>query len=427
MIGQRGLLEEEIGSIPAVLADIAHTLSSIDEWRGRVSDSMALLCGLLPGSTALLGAQIKGWELLRHQDQADSEELERLILRHYEILTGDEAPSIIARNTPGGGAHPAAREADGASASFLSMPVIGADKVVGILHVRSDERNAYSIEDISLVSVVASQIGSYITNVMAYESEQQARREIERLRIDAERNVHMLRQALLPAEPTIGEGYDVASAYVPGLQGQEIGGDFYDVFPTEDGKVCVFIGDVSGKGIPAASMAAATRSTLRAFAHELGTAGEVLTHTNRVLAKHQAGQGLFVTAFLVILDPVEGCLGYCGAGHPPAALYSGGEVEMLTFGYPPLGTSDSFKYEEAHTCLKPGDKLILYTDGITEARDGHEMFETEGVVRVVREHGEESADDVVGQILAAATGWAKGRITDDIAVVVIGRRRKSES
>lgn len=421
MIRTQRLGDQATESVPAVLADIAHELSTIRNWRDRVRDSLSLLCDLLPDTGVLLGVETDRWEFFWCSGIAGNvDEIEKLLLQHYKILTGEEAPVFVGRLMSTEGSHDAVREIEGTACSFLSMPVMGVDRVIGVLHVRSRRPDAYSVDDVRLASVVASQIGSYLTNVLAYEREQKARMEIERLQIEAERNVHLLQQALLPAEPTVGKGYDIASVYLPGYKGQ-IGGDFYDVFSTEEGNICIFIGDVSGKGIPAASMAAATRSTVRAFAYDLPSAGDVLTHANAVLSRYQSELGLFVTVFLIIMDPKTGCMRYCGAGHPPAAVYRKGEIELLTFGHPPLDTTSDFEFGEEWTCLEPGDKLVLYTDGISEARKHGEMFGLEGVIDSIRRHGMKSSDDLVGEILSDASSWANDHLTDDVAIVVLGR------
>ncbi|MHB1001491.1 MAG: PAS domain-containing protein, partial [Armatimonadota bacterium] len=117
-----------------------------------------------------------------------------------------------------------------------------------------------------------------------------------------EHQVHLLQRALIPAKPQIIEGYSVASAYIPAYEGTEIGGDFIDVFQTEDNKVGILIGDVSGKGIESAALAATTRSTIRAFAYDSSAPGDALSHANSLLTAQQVDYMQFVTAFLVILD-----------------------------------------------------------------------------------------------------------------------------
>lgn len=234
-----------------------------------------------------------------------------------------------------------------------------------------------------------------------------------------------LQRALLPPEPEVGPGYSVGHVYVPAFAGREVGGDFYDVFRTESGCVGIVMGDVSGKGIEAASVASATRATLRAFAYDLSYAGEAMTHANAVMCAQQpaSGFGFFVTAFLAILHPDSGDISYANAGHPPGVVRRGGdgEIELLAYGSPPIGLIPGYRFTEGTARLAPGDRLVLYTDGLSEARSEWEMFEVEGIERVLREHGAEPPQELVAALLSAAMEWADGRVRDDTAIVVLGR------
>lgn len=230
----------------------------------------------------------------------------------------------------------------------------------------------------------------------------------------------ILQRALLPAKPAIGPGYRLGSAYVPAFAGQEIGGDFYDVFRNEEGKVGILIGDVSGKGIEAASLGAATRNTLRAFAYEMPSPAEALSHANRLIARQQTGH--FVTLFLAVLDPATGEFRYSNAGHPPAIVYRrNGDIETLSFGDIPIGFMEKYDYRETPCRLELGDKIILYTDGVTEARHDADLFGLEGIQRVLLENPEEDPEGLVGRILSAAGNWAQGQLADDTAIIVVER------
>lgn len=243
------------------------------------------------------------------------------------------------------------------------------------------------------------------------------------LRDQLKRQVTLLQRALLPPAPRSVEGYAVASAYIPAYAGEEIGGDFYDLFRTVNGKIGVMIGDVSGKGIEAAALAATTRSTVRAFAYETSSCGRALGNANALLASQQFGAYEFVTAFLGLFDPETGDLCYCGAGHPPAMIHCpGGVVGLLNTGGAPLGVTDTGDFDEFCTRLDPGDKLIVYTDGVSEARRGSRLFGTEGIERVLEEHGGDSPEELVTKILDAAREWAEGMLRDDTAIVIIQRK-----
>lgn len=236
--------------------------------------------------------------------------------------------------------------------------------------------------------------------------------------------VYLLQRALLPTQPPRVEGYSFASAYIPAVAGQEVGGDFYDVLMTEDGMVGIMIGDVSGKGIEAAALAAVTRSTVNAFVYDSSVPGYALTLANSMLVSNQTNYYQFVTAFLVVLDSNTGNLSYSSAGHPPAMIYrENGQVEFLVAGNTPLGVIKTKEFVQGEAVLMPGDKLILYTDGITEARSGSNLFGMERLENTVIEHGGESADELVAGILNAASDWAHGNLRDDTAVLIVGREK----
>lgn len=237
--------------------------------------------------------------------------------------------------------------------------------------------------------------------------------------------VCLLQRALIPAKPPVIEGYLVASAYIPAFADQEIGGDFLDVFMTEAGKVGILIGDVSGKGIESAALAATTRSTVRAFAYDSSSPADAMTHANSLLSAHQMDYMQFVTTFLAVLDPVTGDISYCSAGHPPA-IVSGenGDTELLYTHNVPLGVFGGVSYEERLYTLRPGDRLVLYTDGITEAARDSDLFGTEGLERVISAYGRANPDELVGKVLDAVRDWARGRLRDDTAVLIVRREKR---
>jgi len=244
-----------------------------------------------------------------------------------------------------------------------------------------------------------------------------------RLRRALETQVSQLQRALVPEKPTIGGGYRIAAWYVPGQAGEEIGGDFYDVFETEDGKVGILIGDVSGKGIPAGALAAVTRSTLRAFAYDFSRAGEALTHTNSVLLAQHGEPDTFVTVFLAVLDLESGAIRYANAGHPASMIRHSdtGEIECLESRQPPFVVVEKQDYEEFNCQIRPGDKLLLYTDGVSEAHHGSEMLGVEGVEQILKEYGHVPPEELARRIFEAATERAAGEIADDVAIVIIER------
>lgn len=267
-------------------------------------------------------------------------------------------------------------------------------------------------------------IGVNVTERKRAENEVvKSREEIEKLLEVEQYFSRQLQKALLPEKPEIGAGYVVADVYTPAYAGREVGGDFYDVFATKDGKVGIVIGDVSGKGLESAALAAATRSTVRAFAYEMSSAGGALSHANPVLyVQRPEDQIIFVTVVLVILDPLTGDVTYSSAGHPPPAVRRvDGRVEFLSIGDPPISVTADHLFAEGRLRLEPGDKLLLYTDGISEARVGADMFGQEGIEEVLRLRGQLGPRDLAGELMAAASGHAKGHLKDDAAIIIIER------
>lgn len=248
------------------------------------------------------------------------------------------------------------------------------------------------------------------------------RRELEQA-LERERHFSLLLQrALLPDKPDAGPGYDVGAEYVPAFARHEIGGDFYDVFTVGQCRAAILIGDVSGKGLEAAALAAITRSTIHAYVHESASASEALTKANAVLYSRRADAFAFVTVFLVAVDLQTGEISYSGAGHPaPVLCRCNGGMERLRLGQMPLGVLETQDFEEHHDRFQPGDRLVLYTDGISEARRGVEMFDTAGIESVLRERCGLGAREVAKALLDAASEWAEGNLRDDAAVVVVQR------
>jgi serine phosphatase RsbU (regulator of sigma subunit) len=207
--------------------------------------------------------------------------------------------------------------------------------------------------------------------------------------------------------------------------GREVGGDFYDVIKSGDSRAGVLIGDVSGKGLESAALAATTRSTIHAFVHESQSPGEVLDRTNSVLRSQQRDFESFVTVLLVTINLSTGEIAYSSAGHPPGAILRvGGSVEFLSIGNLPLGIMDSIGYTQSAGRLDPGDKLVLYTDGISEARSRAGLFELEGIKELLSGHSSWTSEEVADKLIAAATDWADGKLRDDAGVVVVERQRK---
>ena len=194
----------------------------------------------------------------------------------------------------------------------------------------------------------------------------------ERERIEQELRVaRLIQHTLLPKSAPELEGHHIAVYYQPA---REVGGDFYDFLDLEDGRLGLIVGDVSGKGVPAAIVMAITRTMLRA-AYRLGSPGEILEQANNILYP-EIPPNMFVTCLAALLDSRSGRLHYANAGHdlPYLRHAEGGSEELRATGMP-LGLMPNMSYEQKEITLEPGESVLLYSDGLVEAHDPQrEMF-----------------------------------------------------
>ena len=230
--------------------------------------------------------------------------------------------------------------------------------------------------------------GSGLAELTQRRLEQEMR---EREHLEQELRVaRRIQQASLPMEVPTLEGWQISPYYQPA---REVGGDFYDFFELEDGRVGVVVGDATGKGVSAALVAAATSSMVRAVAQALGSSspGEVLAQVNETLVA-RIPSNMFVTCFYAVLDPESAGLRYANAGHdlPYLRGRSSNDAEELSARGMPLGLMPEMSYEEKETVIDAGDSVLFYSDGLVEAHDPqrHQMFGFPRLRALVAGHAE---------------------------------------
>ncbi len=234
-----------------------------------------------------------------------------------------------------------------------------------------------------------------------------------------------IQQASLPKEVPEVEGWQIASYYQPA---REVGGDFYDIFELDDGRLGLVAGDATGKGVAAALVMASARSMLRAVAQALGSSSpaDVLARVNDSLVTDILPPNMFVTCFYAILDPKSGALSYANAGHDLPYLHRNGEAEELRARGMPLGLMPGMGYEEKEITLQAGEAALFYSDGLVEAHDlKGEMFGFPRLRELVAEHGEETAleDFLLEELYSfVGEGWEQ---EDDITLVTLRRAAAS--
>lgn len=252
----------------------------------------------------------------------------------------------------------------------------------------------------------------------------------EKFRALAEENERLYRQQLEIAEslqaallsiPSQIGAIKLGHLYRSASEAARIGGDFYDVFEVKDGKVAVLIGDVAGRGTEAARTATLVKDMVHAFTHQSLRTNEVLKRTNMVLIEKNFRD--FVTLYLAILDKYTGHLRYSSAGHPETILKrASGEIQMLGCRSVPLGVYPDATWKPHAVDLNPNDVLLLYTDGVTEARNGDGSFGQKRLASLLKRRTiggrigvERLPQLVVDQVLA----FSEGELKDDVAVLAL--------
>lgn len=253
----------------------------------------------------------------------------------------------------------------------LVVPLITQGELIGWLGLgaRLSEQK-YSFDDKVLLSSLAIQVAPTV-RVAQLVAEQQAEA-IERERLDQELLVaSRIQTGLLPKKLPQFDGWHVSAFYQPA---REVGGDFYEFEYFEDGRLGIFVGDVTDKGIPAALVMATTRTLLKAAAGEFDSPGMVLARVNNLLVA-DIPDNMFVTCFYAILDPDAGKMVFSNAGHNLPYRLTKHEVMEIKAAGMPLGLMPDMEYDVHEMIIEPGDDMIFYTDGLVEAHNNdREMF-----------------------------------------------------
>jgi phosphoserine phosphatase RsbU/P len=256
--------------------------------------------------------------------------------------------------------------------------------------------------------------------VTTLRSEIQAGRE---RRIKAERDVRELEEArriqrtLLPAVLPQMEGVELAASWQPA---SGVGGDCFDAIRFSSHRLALSIADVVGKGIPAALLMSNLQAAVRAFATEAARPAELCERVNTILCGH-ISEGRFISFFYCVVDSELGSLTYANAGHfPPGLIKPDGTVIRLTNGGPVLGVLATGAYDSGTVAFGAGDRLILYTDGITEARsESDEEFGDERLLSLAVDHRACSAPALQARLVDAVATFTGRRFTDDATLIVL--------
>ena len=302
--------------------------------------------------------------------------------------------------------------------SEIALPLVNQGELIGLLTLEqrlNGER--YTHEDRRLLNTLAAQVAPALRVAQMVQEQKVQVREHERLAQEL-RTAHFIQQSLLPKEVPGFPGWQIEPYYQPA---REVGGDFYDFFPFDDGQLGLVIGDVSGKGVPAALVMANTHSMIRTAAQGAISPGKALTQVNELLCD-EIPPHMFVTCFYALLDISTGQLRYANAGHNLPYRRHCEEVHELRATGMPLGLMPGMLYEECEVTLSPGENVLFYTDGLTEAHNPQrEMFDRSRLSALLKTYP--GGLPLIGFLLKALSSFTgeHSEPEDDITMVELCR------
>jgi sigma-B regulation protein RsbU (phosphoserine phosphatase) len=300
--------------------------------------------------------------------------------------------------------------------SVLAVPLGVGAKVFGIIYADSPLAEGRFTEDhLKVLTTLASVAAIRVENARLTEEQ------MERERLEREQQVASeIQQRFLPASAPVVAGYELQGISFPCY---EIGGDYYDFIQRENGKLIVALGDVSGKGTAAALLMSSLHAAVHAQAETHSSLAKTIGAVNRYLVE-SIPANRFVTLFYAELDPRDGALVFLNAGHnPPLIVHASGTMEQLAAGGLPLGIMPNADFREGRTQLHPGDVLVIYSDGVSEAvNPGGEEFGPTRLYEVVARNLDASAGGIRDRIESALTKFCQGTpAADDITLVICKR------
>ncbi|MEX2264930.1 MAG: SpoIIE family protein phosphatase [Bryobacteraceae bacterium] len=300
--------------------------------------------------------------------------------------------------------------------SMMAVPLQTADRVIGLIYLDSPSVfREFTREDLNLITVMANVAAIRIDHQRLVEVEQAERLMERELQQAAE-----IQRGLLPAAAPVTPGLDLAGY---NAACRTVGGDYYDFLPFDDGRIAVLVADVSGKGMSAALLMSSLQARVQVLADEPDDLARMVTRLNRLISQN-CPSNRFITFFICLIDPRTGEIAYSNAGHnPPLLVRRDGRVDSLDkCGGPPLGILRSVTYERGLERMEPGDVLVLYSDGVTEASNPEgEEFGEKGLAAVFRGRNE-PAGNLIEDVIQAVADWTSNAPpADDITLAVIRR------
>jgi phosphoserine phosphatase RsbU/P len=298
--------------------------------------------------------------------------------------------------------------------SELVVPLVHKDKVVGVFDLESTALGAFTEEHVKVLTPLASQVAVAIENARLYE-------ELRSRDLLREREMKIaagVQHGLFPESCPRGKGWEASAHFRPA---RELGGDLYDFYEMEEGLLGLAVGDVAGKGVPAALYAAFASGTVRSRAFERHPPADLMARVNRTL-RRRGVEGLLCTLVYAQFDLRSKTVALASSGLPHPLRYRAAirRCDLVEIAGLPLGAFDGSTYEERTLALEPGDVFVFYTDGISEATAGGEDYGSGRLRRLIEAHADRPANDLGDRILDDFDAFMRGSDpSDDVTLVVM--------
>jgi serine phosphatase RsbU (regulator of sigma subunit) len=315
------------------------------------------------------------------------------------LLAGDEAARFIS-----------VLGLDQEVGSVLVVPMLHREQTAGFLSLHfQSAAESVSEAEIDFVRRLGTLLGLAFENSKLYATQKEI--------------ADTLQAALLTAPRRI-PGVEFGHLYRSASTSAAVGGDFFDVFELDGDRAGVLVGDVSGKGVEAATLTALVKNTIRTLSYEHTSPAVVMDKANAVILK-ATPSSLFATITFCVIDIASGRLTYCSAGHTRSIVKkAAGGVEFLETGSPLAGAFEAVDFQDGETVLEKDDVLILYTDGVTEARCDGELFGEERLADFVTRMAPTPPKKVPKAVFDEVLRYTGGGLSDDVAIVAIARSNK---
>jgi serine phosphatase RsbU (regulator of sigma subunit) len=296
---------------------------------------------------------------------------------------------------------------------LVGMPLSVKGEVYGVLLVKDPgTEKMYIQKRLEILTGIAQQ------TALAIQNDRLQSMVVVRERLEREFQIaREIQQTFLPSEMPEHPGWKMDVRWRPA---REVGGDFYDVFPLPDQQLAILVADVTDKGMSAALYMTVTRTLLRTVARQFTTPAEILSSVNELLLR-DTPHGMYITAFLGILDQHTGELKYANAGHNlPICRHPNGILEKLLKGGMPLGIIEGLTLTNQSIRLAIGDTLVLYTDGVTEASTSIDFFGDIRLEAAIKDAGDQEPGTILDAIDRALVEFQESEIpSDDVTILAV--------